>query len=635
MGSLRIALVRMAQEGVEDPAEALQTIIQRIKDCGTAGEANTLALETFGARAGPDMAAAIREGRLDLDTFLQTLKDSPEIINDAAEATYDLEEQFILLKNKAFTALEPLGQTFMDTIEDLMPSFEGLIDKIKTAVDWFDNLSPGAQRVLLTFLGLLAASGPLIIGISGIAKSIMTVRTAVLALSAAEKTSMLLKGGVWAAAIALAITQVGDSVQYTGDNMHKLDTIIYRLGSGFDRIKEGSEGYNEEVGKMQDEQVELLNQLQDLAAEYPSVADEVIKLYDQWKNGTITLEEYNDGLKKILDNKDDLVSANQDLTQAEADLVQQYEDLGYTRDEAISLARGEVEVLEQIEEAADNTTDATEDLTEATEDLIESIFKLYNLTQSVTEANWKYEDALKDYNETMKNSEATDREKQEALYGVQDRLEDLLGAIQREYIEEGTSIERKKELQQEMANVGTAAVEMGLLSEQAFVDMAYQFGLSGQDIIDMAEDVGIELDEATKERIVEVDVDYSKVGPAVAQIGKSLSRIPHKITTEVVVYGPGMPSQPSAKVSVPGGQHGLEVIREGQVMVGERGPELLELNKGAKVIPLEKRGTEMSITNIFEIAELVVREKADTKLIAEELQDMQEKKMRGLGKKIW
>mgnify|MGYP000638754499 CR=1 FL=1 len=35
-------------------------MIERIKEAGTAGEANTLAMEMFGAKAGPDMAAAIR-----------------------------------------------------------------------------------------------------------------------------------------------------------------------------------------------------------------------------------------------------------------------------------------------------------------------------------------------------------------------------------------------------------------------------------------------------------------------------------------------------------------------------------------------------------------------------------------------
>lgn len=67
VGSLRIALGKMAKEGISEPNKALQEMIKRIKEAGSAGEANALALEMFGAKAGPDMASAIREGRLNLD----------------------------------------------------------------------------------------------------------------------------------------------------------------------------------------------------------------------------------------------------------------------------------------------------------------------------------------------------------------------------------------------------------------------------------------------------------------------------------------------------------------------------------------------------------------------------------------
>lgn len=127
LGSLRIALVQMAQQGVSDPAAALQTIIERIKEAGSAGEANAMAMEFFGSRAGPDMAAAIREGRLDLDQLIQSLKASPETINGAADATADFAEKWKVAKNQTMLALEPISNGVFalasSLVDRLMPTF--------------------------------------------------------------------------------------------------------------------------------------------------------------------------------------------------------------------------------------------------------------------------------------------------------------------------------------------------------------------------------------------------------------------------------------------------------------------------------------------------------------------------------
>jgi hypothetical protein len=88
------------------------------------------------------------------------------------------------------------------------------------------------------------------------------------------------------------------------------------------------------------------------------------------------------------------------------------------------------------------------------------------------------------------------------------------------------------------------------------------------------------------------------------------------------------------KSKIPGLATGGEIQQPGRVLVGERGPEFLDLPKGARVTPLEKMTTKESVTNIsneFNISNLIVREEADIKRIARELYNMQEAKRRGLG----
>src|SRR3990167_4592740 len=61
MGSLRIALGKMAKGG-EPAIETFKRVVGEIAAAGSTSEANAKALDLFGARAGPDMAAAIPEG---------------------------------------------------------------------------------------------------------------------------------------------------------------------------------------------------------------------------------------------------------------------------------------------------------------------------------------------------------------------------------------------------------------------------------------------------------------------------------------------------------------------------------------------------------------------------------------------
>jgi phage-related minor tail protein len=70
-----------------DVPKKLQDQIAAIKAAGTAGEANALALELFGSRAGPDMAAAIREGRFDLGELFSTISDGSETVDKAVSDT--------------------------------------------------------------------------------------------------------------------------------------------------------------------------------------------------------------------------------------------------------------------------------------------------------------------------------------------------------------------------------------------------------------------------------------------------------------------------------------------------------------------------------------------------------------------
>jgi len=162
VGSLRIALGKMAKEGISEPNKALTEMITRIKEAGTSGEANAMALEMFGARAGPDMAAAIREGRLNLDELIASIKASLETIEKAAKDTETVADKFAVLKNQMAVALEPLGKRLLDAVEGAMPAIQKLIQGVTSIIEKFNALSPAQQDMILKLALVAAAIGPVL-----------------------------------------------------------------------------------------------------------------------------------------------------------------------------------------------------------------------------------------------------------------------------------------------------------------------------------------------------------------------------------------------------------------------------------------------------------------------------------------
>lgn len=109
-------------------------------------------MEVFGARAGPDMVAAIREGRFAFEDYLALLEDSQGAIQSAVKDTEDWGEKWAKLKNKLTLALGPIGLAMMDAasvaMDKLAPAFDKLMGLFQSKV------VPFAQRAAEAF-GLL------------------------------------------------------------------------------------------------------------------------------------------------------------------------------------------------------------------------------------------------------------------------------------------------------------------------------------------------------------------------------------------------------------------------------------------------------------------------------------------------
>jgi len=144
IGSLRNASGYFAREQIP-LQEGLQNTMDAIKGAETESEGLALAMEVFGARAGPDMAAAIREGRFELDEAVLAIADTEGALGDATQGTLHFSERWGMLKQKVLVALMPIGEKVLDLAERIMPKLEPVVGAVADFIE--TKLLPAAGNL--------------------------------------------------------------------------------------------------------------------------------------------------------------------------------------------------------------------------------------------------------------------------------------------------------------------------------------------------------------------------------------------------------------------------------------------------------------------------------------------------------
>jgi TP901 family phage tail tape measure protein len=172
MGSLRIALGKMAKAGITDASEAFKVLTDQIKNAKTPTEGTRLAIELFGSRAGPDMAAAIREGRFELGNLTEALNTSRGAIEKADAATETFVERWGEVKNQVQIAIEPIGKAILKVADSYIPTLQ---NKVNELTDTINNMSQESIDSMLKWAGIMAAGGPVLLGMAAIIASARTI----------------------------------------------------------------------------------------------------------------------------------------------------------------------------------------------------------------------------------------------------------------------------------------------------------------------------------------------------------------------------------------------------------------------------------------------------------------------------
>lgn len=175
LAGLKKAVVNLTDAGMSE-SEALQTVIDKVKNAGSETEALTIAQETFGTKGAAEMATAIREGRLSLDDLSASMADYSTVVTDTYNNTMDGVDGATTAANAAKIAMSTLGETISDM---LAPIFQHLTQLLIDAKARFDTLDDGQKQAIVTIGLIVAAIGPALVIIGKVITAVGTITTGV------------------------------------------------------------------------------------------------------------------------------------------------------------------------------------------------------------------------------------------------------------------------------------------------------------------------------------------------------------------------------------------------------------------------------------------------------------------------
>jgi len=129
MPALSKSLAVAAKNG-KDASAVFSETFNAIKGAPSDVAGAGIALDVFGAKAGPKLAALIREGKLSFEDMTAAIAGGGETILGASADTQDFAEKLTLLKNRVFLAIEPIATRVFNKIGQVMDELGPKVDEL-------------------------------------------------------------------------------------------------------------------------------------------------------------------------------------------------------------------------------------------------------------------------------------------------------------------------------------------------------------------------------------------------------------------------------------------------------------------------------------------------------------------------
>ena len=303
------AVVNFSKSG-KDAKKEFKNVLDQIKNAPDITHATSLAVETFGNKAGPSLAEAIKKGEFSVDDFLKTVQKS----EGQLEASFDAMQDPIDNAEVATHSLQLAGAELADTaMKSLTPVIEDLTEDVKEFNEWFSKLDDDTKETIVKVALIVAAVGPILVITGKIIGLVSTIITILPTLKAgiAAVNAVLEANPVLAVIIVIEIL---------------IATIMY--------LYQNCEWFRDGVNKIGKEIAELFTE------KIPEKIDNVINwITDNWQGLLLVLvNPFVGGFKLLYDNCDafrDFIDGWIDKIKEKIDnLIDKFKQIGTDIEEA-------------------------------------------------------------------------------------------------------------------------------------------------------------------------------------------------------------------------------------------------------------------------------------------------------------
>ena len=382
MMGFRSAITVFSEDG-RDASVAMQEVIEKIGSMASESEATALSIDTFGSRAGAELAYAIRNSKFEIDDWISVI--------GKAEGTLA----------KTDEAADTLGDKWTQATNKVSAAFTGVLEPVTSGIsNAFANVVGG--------IGDFLEKNPVVTaGLVGLAVGIGAV-SAALAIKALILPVVTFLTGIFGATLSAALWP-----------LTLIAAAIALLVAGFTLLVGAFEDSNNSATALTIASREQEAQLNDLNAEH----ERTVELYGessyeaqslQWQIDDLTaayeaskqtLEEYKAETEEIIAAHDELMTTYNDTIdsinleeQGTMALIDRLSELGAKTD----LTAGEQEqmrtIVDKLNESLPQLALSYDDVTAS----LSSALELYKTTAAAQAEQERWQESQRAYTEALK-----------------------------------------------------------------------------------------------------------------------------------------------------------------------------------------------------------------------------------------
>ena len=378
LAGMRKAFQKWAKDGKNSRKE-FEKAVEAIKNAPSKTKATQKAIEIFGSKAGPELAAAIKKGKFEYADYVKTLQDSVGTVENTYEATQDGFDKVKLVIQGAKTEI---GAYVSELAKKYAPQIEAfakkVVEGIKKAVDWITQNS----KTVASFAGAVAAA----FAIKKISNFVSALGKAAGAIKGVVGTIKGVSGAVGAIDFASLLNPVGLVVAAVGglsaafvvarENIEKEMEAQYGLTEQQKKTIEAASNIKQSYDDMDSARKDSMDvidkeysHLEDLKEEYNKLIGKNGEVKKGYENRAKFIEgEFSrvlgielEDLQKLIDKNGKLgESIDEVITKKKAEAILAANQDAYTeaiqrQGEALQIYQDNIDTLNQAEENYDRT----------------------------------------------------------------------------------------------------------------------------------------------------------------------------------------------------------------------------------------------------------------------------------------